>query len=356
MPANSYEELLQSVGVVKACRSWFILDVYRPVFGWYAEHIGFTHPERAERLQFQLACDAVWGVRGLDGFDLDLLVIVGLREVGSVADVARRFKVREDFLFKVFQRLQKLGWIEGVEKQKFTTVFRTTSAGELFLERTLNRMWDLGDRVVVRNTWWQRLRDGLMDRFGSAAAVARRVGMPETTVRGYLQGRRQWMHARWVVALAQAVGWGREQVSAGIVVAFARELAPRYEQCDFLAKDLGGYRRFCAGEISFDAWLEGRQIAVVREAQLLDVGFAEKLQSASAIRDRIIALAKAAGGEISLGVLKADGVLQTLVADRYPAYVADRMAKLVNQGVFVRIAKGRYRIFWKELLDHLRIQ
>ena len=102
LPFEECKSLEKSLGAVKPFRSWFILDVYRPLFSWYARHIGFTHPERAKRLQFQLECDNVWDERKLDGFDLDFLVLVGLREVGSVADVARRFMLREDFLFKVF--------------------------------------------------------------------------------------------------------------------------------------------------------------------------------------------------------------------------------------------------------------
>jgi hypothetical protein len=344
LPPNKYEELLQSVGEVKPFRSWFILDVYRPLFAWYAEYIGFTHPERAERLEFQLECDRAWRERGLDGFDLDFLTLVGLREVGAVADVARQFMLREDFLFKVFQRLRKLGWIEGVEKRKFTTFFQTAPAGVVFLERTLDGAWGEMDRVVVRNGWWQRLRDELLQCFGTAAEVARVVGMPETTVRGYLQGRRQWMHGKWVVALAEALGWGEDVVSEGVVVAFSKKLAPRYEQCDFLAKDLGVYRRFSLDEISFDDWLVKRRGEVVREEQLLDTEFAEKLESASAIRERIIELAQGRGGEIALSELKEDAVLQTLVANRYSAYLADRMAKLIKQGVFVRLTKGRYRL------------
>ncbi len=336
--------LLKSVGAVKPFRSWFILDVYRPLFLWYAKHIGFTHPERAERLEFQLACDEVWSERELDGFDLDFLTLVELREVGAVADVARQFLVREDFLFKVFQRLRKLGWIERVEKQKFTTFFKTTPAGVAFLERTMDGVWSEMDRIVVRTEWWQQLREGLLNRFGTAVAVARAVGMPETTVRGYLQGRRQWMHGKRVVALARAVGWGKGEVSEGMVVAFAKQLAPRYEQCDFLVKDLIVYRQFWLGEIGFDEWLVRRRVRVVREEQLLDAEFAEKLQSAAAIRERIIELAQGRGGEIALLELKEDGMLQRLVADRYSAYLADRMAKLIKQGKFVRLAKGRYRL------------
>ena len=344
LPSEEVQELVQSLGAVKPFRSWFILDVYRPVFGWYAKHIGFTHPERAERLAFQLKCDEAWSEWGFDGFDLDFLVLVGLREVGSVADVARRFGLREDFLFKVFQRLHKLGWIKEMEKQKFTTVFRTTAAGEAFLEWTLNHGWQGGNRVVVRNAWWQRLRDELLRQFATAAGVAQRVGMPETTVRKYLRGQGQWMHAKWVVALAELLGWGEDVVSDGVVVAFPRKLAPRYEQCNFLVKDLGVYRQFSVGEIAFDEWLVRRKVEVVREEQLLDAEFAEKLQSASTIRERIFELAQARGGEITLGELKEDAVLQELVANRYSAYLADRMAKFIKQGVFVRVAQGRYRL------------
>jgi hypothetical protein len=280
----------------------------------------------------------------LDGFDVDFLTLIGLRDVASVGEVARRFMVREDFVFKVFQRMQKLGWIDRVEKRKFTTFFQTTDVGESFLERTLDGVWSEQDRVVVRNGWWNQLRERLLERYGTGAAVARVVGMPETTVRGYLQGRRQWMHGKWVVALARAVGWGKGEISEGVVVAFMKQLAPRYEQCDFLVKELGVYRQFWLGEIGFDEWLIGRRVEVVREEKLLDAEFAEKLQSASAIRDRIIKLAQGRGGEIALSALKEDVVLQGLVANRYSAYLADRMVKLIMQGVFVRVSQGRYRL------------
>lgn len=344
LPAEEYKALIDSVGEVKAFRNWFILDVYRPLFGWYAGHVGFSHPERAEKLAFQLACDRAWEERGLDGFDLDFLALIGLREVGSVADVARRFVVREDFLFRVVERLLKLGWLRRVEKRKFTTVYQTTPAGEAVLEQVWTRGWNVEDRVVMVEDWWSRLREALLGRFGTGAGVAQVVGMPETTVRGYLQGRRQWMEARWVVALAGAVGWGREKISEGVVVAFSKRLAPRYEQCDFLGKDLKVYRRFSLGDISFDAWLESCRVEVVRQEQLLDADFAEKLQDASVIRDRILELASANNGELSLVELKRDRVLQPLVANRYPAYLADRMAKLVKQGVFMRMGLGRYRL------------
>jgi hypothetical protein len=343
-PSDDFQELLKSVGAVKPFRSWYVFDVYRPLFQWYSEQIGFSNPERAERLEFQLGCDRVWGERGLDGFDLDFLTLVGLRDAGSVADIARRFILREDFVFEVFQRLRKLGWIGRVEKRKFTTFYQTTPLGEVFLHRTLAHEWTGKDRVVMENWWWERLREALLGQYGTGAAVARVVGMPETTVRGYLQGRRQWMHAKWVVALAEALGWGEDAVSKGVVVAFSKKLAPRYEQCDFLAKDLDVYRRFSLGEIIFDEWLVHHRVEVVRAEQLLDAEFAEKLQSASTIRDRIIELAKARGGEIALGELKGDVVLQGLVADRYSAYVADRVAKLIKQGVFVRVMQGRYRL------------
>ncbi len=344
LTSEECKSLLNSVGEVKSFRSWFILDVYRPLFSWYVEHIGFTHPERAEKLLFQLACDRVWGERGLDGFDLDFLTLVGLREVGSVADVARRYTLREDFLFEVFQWLRKLGWIRRVETRKFTTFYQTTPLGETFLGRTLAGEWGVEDRVVMEDGWWQRLRGGLLQRFGTGAAVARVVGMPETTVRGYLQGRRQWMHAKWVLVLAKAVGWGADVVSEGIMVAVPKKLAPRYEQCDFLGKDLGVYQQLSVGEIPFEEWLMHRRVEVKRDVQLLDVGFAEKLQSAGAIRRRIIELAQMKGGEISLVELKADLVLEKLVVNRYAVYLADRMAKLVKQGVFVRVGRGRYQL------------
>jgi hypothetical protein len=344
LPPDECAELMQSVGAVKACRSWFILDVYRPLFAWYAAHIGFSHPERAARLAFQLECDRVWVERGLDGFDLDFLVLIGLREVGSVGDVARRFTLREDFVFRAVPRLQKLGWLRRVEKRKFTTYYQTTSAGEVFLERVWGRGWSVADRVVMEEGWWRRLRKALLCRLGSAAAVARAAGMPETTTRGYLQGRRQWMEARWVVALANVLGWGAEVVSQGVVVGFGSSLAPRYEQCDFLAKAVEVYQQFSQGVVGFAEWLAHRGRDVGRTEQLLDAEFATKLQSASAIRNRIVELAVAGGGEVSLVELKGDAVVQELVATRYPAYVADRMAKLIQQGVFVRVAKGRYRL------------
>ena len=347
LPSAEFTSLLKSVGEVKPFRSWFILDVYRPVFGWYAEHVGFTHPERAERLAFQLACDSVWKERGLDGFDLDFLALIGLRDVGSVGEVARRFVLREDFVFKVVQRLQKLGWIEKVEKRKFTTFYQTTRKGETFLERIWTRGWGLGDRVVMEEGWWSELRALLLDQFDTAAAVARATGTPETTTRGYLQGRRQWMDAQSVVALAKAVDWSRAEVSKGVVVGFGRRLAPRYEQCDFLAKQLGVYQRFSEGVIGFAEWVETRKREVVRAEQLLDSGFAEKLQDASVIRERIIALARLGGGVVTLAELKGDGVLEGLVANRYAQYLADRMAKLVKQGVFERVVKGQYRLVKK---------
>ena len=152
------------------------------------------------------------------------------------------------------------------------------------------------------------------------------------------------MHGKWVGVLAEALGWGEAVVSEGVVVAFSKKLAPRYEQCDFLGKDLDVYRQFSVGEIAFDEWLVRHKVEVVREEQLLDAEFAEKLQSASAIRKRIIELAKARGGEIALSALKEDGVLQELVANRYSSYLADRMAKLIVQGVFVRVKQGCYRL------------
>ncbi|NIM98173.1 MAG: hypothetical protein GTO24_08865, partial [candidate division Zixibacteria bacterium] len=176
LPHDECEELMKSLGAVKAFRSWFILDVYRPVYRWYAEHIGFTHPGRAERLAFQLECDRVWQERGLDGFDLDFLTLIRLRDVGSVGEVARRFVVREDFVFKVVQRLRKLGWIRVVEKQKFTTMYQTTVKGEAFLERVWARGWRVADRVVMEEGWWSKLRKALLDEFGTGAAVARVAG------------------------------------------------------------------------------------------------------------------------------------------------------------------------------------
>jgi hypothetical protein len=342
--SEEFRDLLRSVGAVKPFRSWFIFDVYRPVFGWYAKHVGFSHPERAERLAFQLECDRVWVARGLDGFDVDFLTLIALRERGSVGEVARRFMVREDFLFRVVQRLRKLGWNEKVVKQKFTTFYQTTPKGEEFLERVWERSWEVGDRVVMEDAWWSGLRTLLLEQYGSAAEVARATGMPETTVRGYLQGRRQWMEARWVVALAREVDWGKDEVSKGVVVGFDRGLAPRYEQCDFLSKQLRVYQQLSEGLIGFTEWLEQQRRKVVREEQLLDAGFAEKLQSASVIRNRIIELAVAGDGEITLAELKTDSVLQELMVNRYSQYLADRMAKLITQGVFVRVKKGLYRL------------
>jgi hypothetical protein len=344
LPVDEFEGLLQSVGAVKPCQSWFIFDLFRPVFGWYAEHVGFTHPERVARLRFQLECDRVWGERGLDGFDLDFLTLVGLRAPGSVQEVAERFMLREDFLFKVFQGLRRWVWIRRVRKVKFTTVYQTTAEGETFLARVWSRQWGVADRVVMREGWWQNLRDQLLARFGTAAGVARAAGMPETTARGYLQGRREWMEGRWVVALARLVGMSEQEVSAGVWVAMPRRVAPRYEQCSFLEKELVWYERFSAGLVSFAEWLELRQREGGRSEQLLDAGFAVKLESAGVIRARILELARVGGGEVSLEHLKADSRLQELTADRYPAYLADRMAKLIQQGVFVRVRKGVYRL------------
>jgi hypothetical protein len=343
-PPEEFALLLKSVGEVKACRSWFIFDVFRPLYAWYAAHIGFTHPERAERLVFQLECDRVWVERGLDGFDLDFLTLISLRDVGSVADVARRFMLREDFVFKVVQRLRKLGWIKKVVKRKFTTLYQTTRKGEKFLDRIWAREWSVGDRVVMDDTWWGNLRAKLLQQFFTAAAVSRKTGMPETTARGYLQGRRQWMDAKWVVALAKVGGWGRDGVARGVVVGIESNLAPRYEQCDFLVKQLQVYQQFSEGAIGFEEWLQHHWQDQERSEQLLDPGFAAKLQSASTIRDRILELAEAGGGEVSLASLKGDSLLQGLVANRYPVYLADRMTKLIKQGMFVRLTRGRYKL------------
>jgi hypothetical protein len=256
--------------------------------------------------------------------------------------VARRFLLREDFVYPVVQRLRKRGWLRRVEKRGFTTYYQTSMAGREFLARVFRRAWAVGDRIVLSNEVVERLRGELLGRFGTAAAVARAAGIPETTVRGYLQGGRQWMSGRWVVALAKLVGWGEREVGDGVVVAFGAGVAPRYEQCDFLGKAMMSYRWFSRGEISFEEWLGGRRRAVVRVRRLLDRGFAEKLQTAGVIRVRILALAEARGGEISLEALRKDSVLQQLVADRYGSYLADRMARLVNQGVFSRVRRGVY--------------
>ncbi len=344
LSAEEFGELVGSVGEVRAFRSWFILDVFRPLFGWYSEHVGFSHPERAERLGFQLACDVAHQERGLDGFDFDFLVLVGLGEPGSVGDLARRYTLREDFLYPVVQRLRKKEWLRRVEKRKFTTYYQTTMAGRQFLERVFSRGWDVGDRLVLSNEFVGRLREELLGRFGTAAAVAREAGIPETTVRGYLRGGRQWMSGRWVVALAGLLGWGVREVGDGVVVAFGSGLAPRYEQCDFLGKAMMSYRWFGSGKVGFEEWLGGRRREVVRKRRLLDVGFAEKLKNSGVIRVRICALAEVKGGEVSLEELRADSVLSQLVSDRYEAYLADRMVKLVNQGVFLRVRRGVYRL------------
>ena len=344
LPQERFEELVGSVGEVRAFRSWFILDLFRPLFGWYSGHVGFSHPERAERLEFQLACDVAHLERGLDGFDLDFLVLVGLGVSGSVGGLARRFTLREDFLYPVVQRLRKLGWLRKMEKRKSTTFYQTSMTGRQFLERVFSRGWDVGDRLVLSNEFVERLRGELLGRFGSAAAVARAAGIPETTVRGYLQGGRQWMSGRWVVALAGLVGWGVREVGDGVVVAFGSGLAPRYEQCDFLGKAMMSYRWFGGGKVGFEEWLGGRRREVVRERRLLDDVFAEKLKNSGVIRVRILALAEAKGGEVSLEELRADSVLSQLVSDRYAAYLADRMCKLVDQGVFSRVRRGVYRL------------
>ncbi len=344
LPPQEFEELSKSVGLVKPCKNWFILNVYRPLYRWYSENVGFSHPERAERLEFQLECDVVHEERGLDGFDLDFLVLVGLGEPGSVGSLARRFTLREDFLFPVVQRLRKLGWLRRVEKRKFTTYYQTTLAGRRFLERVFSRGWDVGDRLVLSNEFVGRLCEELLGQFGSAAAVVRAAGVPETTVRGYLRGGRQWMSGRWVVALAGLVGWGVREVGDGVVVAFGSGLAPRYEQCDFLGKAMMSYRWFSSGKVGFEEWLGGRRREVVRVRRLLDAGFAEKLKNSGVIRVHILALAEAKGGEVTLEGLRNDSVLGQLVTDRYGAYLADRMAKLVKQGVFARVRRGVYRL------------
>ena len=48
---------------------------------------------------------------------------------------------------------------------------------------------------------------------------------------------------------------------------------PRYEQCDFLGKQLGVYQQLSAGEIEFEEWLVDRRQDVVRVERLLDAGF-----------------------------------------------------------------------------------
>jgi hypothetical protein len=94
--------------------------------------------------------------------------------------------------------------------------------------------------------------------------------------------------------------------------------------------------------VGFAEWLGGRRREVVRERRLLDDGFAEKLKTAGVIRVRICAVAEARGGEVSLEELRADSVLRQLVADRRASYLADRMTRLVNQGVFARVKRGVY--------------
>lgn len=261
-----------------------------------------------------------------------------------MGDLARRFTLREDFLFPVVQRLRGLGWLRRVEKRKFTTYYQTTMAGRRFLERVFSRQWDVSDRLVLSNEFVGWLREELLGHFGSAAAVARAARIPETTVRGYLRGGRQWMSGRWVVALAGLVGWGVREVGDGVVVAFGSGLAPRYEQFDFLGKAMMSYRWFSSGKVGFEDWLGGRRREIVRERRLLDAGFAEKLKNSGVIRVRILALAEAKGGDVSLEELRADSVLCQLVANRYGAYLADRMAKLVNQGVFARVRRGVYHL------------
>jgi hypothetical protein len=318
--------------------------LYRPLYRWFREVVGFSHPERAAALAFQLACDGAHRERVFDGFDLDFLALVGLREGGSVESLAKRFLLREDFLFRVVLRLRRWGWVKRIGKQRYITLYRTSSRGEAFLAKSLGGRWAVGDRVVVSEAWLQALRGALLNRCGNAAAAARAAGLPENTVRHYLESGGQVMNAVGLVRLAGLVGWDRAAVSRGVVVAFDRRLAARYEQCDFLGKVLASYGQFSRGAIRFEEWLVRRVRPVVRTRRFLAADFARKLQTADAIRRRILALAEEGRGEVNLTRLRGDATLHELVADRYASYLADRMAKLVEQGVFVRLALGRYRL------------
>lgn len=341
---GEFSELTRSVGRVAAFRSWFIFDLYRPLYHWFSEVVGLSHPERSAALAFQLACDAAHRERAFDGFDLDFLALVGLRDSGSVESLARRFLLREDFLFRAVLRLRRLGWVKRVGKQRYITLYRTSSPGEAFLAKTLRGAWALGDRVVVSDAWLRDLREALLKQFGNAAAASRAAGLPQNTVGHYLKGGRQVMSAMGLVTLARLVGWDRAVVSRGVVAAFDKRFAPRYEQCDFLCKVLPSYEQFSLGAISFQDWLLRRVRPVTRERHLLAVDFARKLQTADVIRRRILSLTEEGRGEVSLLRLTGDAELRELVADRYQNYLADRMAKLVQQGVFTRLARGRYRL------------
>jgi hypothetical protein len=151
------------------------------------------------------------------------------------------------------------------------------------------------------------------------------------------------MSAVELVKLAGLVGWDRVAVCRGVVAAFDKRLAPRYEQCDFLSKVLACYEQFSLGRISFQDWLLRRVRPVARNRHLLAIDFARKLQTADVIRQRILSLAEG-GCEVSLARLRDDARLRELVANRHKNYLPDRMAKLVQQGVFARLSPGLYRL------------
>ena len=152
------------------------------------------------------------------------------------------------------------------------------------------------------------------------------------------------MSAQGFAKLAESVGWDRAAVSSCVVTAFNKRVAPRYEQCDLLSKVLGSYQQFNRGVISFQEWLVKRAKPRAREHRLLAAEFAQKLQNTDTIRNRILSLAEKGGGEVTLAELRGDSALQALVADRYGQYLADCMGSLVQQGIFIRVKRGRYRL------------
>jgi len=100
--------LERSLSPVRKQRSWYRLDLGFHMFEWYRRNIGFSHPEKAQEIEFRLK--AASRTRELDALTRDYLVFCELARGRKTAlEIARAHYIREEYVHESLHYHSSLG-------------------------------------------------------------------------------------------------------------------------------------------------------------------------------------------------------------------------------------------------------
>jgi hypothetical protein len=129
--------LERSLSFVKKQRNWYRLDLGFHMFEWYQRNIGFSHPEKADEIEFRLK--AANRTRELDALTRDHLILYELaRSRRTALEIAWTHCIREEYVHESLRYLSTLGRVSRfgklLSRKKAAAQWALTEEGKTWIQ------------------------------------------------------------------------------------------------------------------------------------------------------------------------------------------------------------------------------